>query len=103
MAVECMSLLTNRLLRETKTDHVRNDHPPSGLDERTNDIAVQKSPCRVTVQEHNRITLALVNVVHPPAIDARKARRIRPLPAKRGRQHVVSLDSHHSSGEVARY
>ena len=100
MAVECMGLLTNRLLRETKADHVRNDHPPSGPDERTNDIAVQKSPCRVTVQEYNRITLALVDVVHSPAIDARKARRIRPLLAKRGGQHIVSLDCHHSSGNV---
>jgi hypothetical protein len=55
MAVERVSLFTNRLLRQTETDHVRDDHPPSGLDKRTDDIAVQESPRRVAVQEHNRV------------------------------------------------
>ena len=74
VAVKSMGLFADGLFGEAEPDHVRNDDAPARGGQRLHEFAVQKSPCRVAVQENHRVAGTLVNVVHAPAVDALKSR-----------------------------
>jgi hypothetical protein len=96
VAVERMVLLPCRLLRESETDHVRHDHPPSGCDERRDHVPIEKSPGRVAMKQDDRIALPFVHVMHPPAVHIGEPRTIRPLGPDGGR-NFVDVSGHRSS------
>src|SRR5277367_4050876 len=91
MAIESVRLFAHRLLREPEPDHVRNDDAPACPRQRPHEVAVQKPPCRVAVQENHRVAGALVNVVHAPAVDALKSRLEWPFLVRKARRRSLRL------------
>ncbi len=78
MAVETMRVFPRRLLRKPESDHVGDDHAAPGRRQRFYEIAIEKAPGRVAVQQHQRIAGSLVDVVHAPAVHAGEVRPVRP-------------------------
>jgi hypothetical protein len=73
MSIEAVRQLAGRFLREAELNHVGEDDTVPGVYQRRNDVAVEESPSRIAVQELDRITGILIDVMHPPAIDPRVA------------------------------
>jgi hypothetical protein len=92
VAIEAMRLFDRGLLREAEPDHIRHDHAMTGCDERRDEIAVEKPPGGISMQQHDGRTAALVDIVHAPAIDAGEARCIGPLSRHLGRQGYHRID-----------
>ena len=86
MAIERVGVLAGGFFREAEADHVGDDDAAAGRHDRADDIAVEKAPGGVAVQQHDGIALAFVHVVHAPAVDLREAWRVRPFVADEGRQ-----------------
>ena len=87
--VETVRLFPSRLFREAKSDHVGDNNTVPGACQGLNEITVEEAPCRVAVQQSDRISGSLVDIVHPPAIDLRKTWLPRPLPADAGGQWAI--------------
>ena len=60
-----------RMLRQAKTNLVRRYHPVTRPEQRWNGVAPQVTPCGIAMQQQHRRSVfrALVDVVHPPAVD----------------------------------
>ena len=79
VSIEAVRLLAGRFLGQAEPDHVGDDDTIACIHQRRNHIPVEESPGRITVQQQDRIAGALIDIMHPPAIDPRVAGRERPL------------------------
>ena len=73
MPIEAVRLLAGRLLGQAEADHVGDDDAVSRVHQRRDDVAVEETPGRIAVQQQDGIAGALIDVMHPPAIDPRVA------------------------------
>jgi hypothetical protein len=89
MTVETMRLFTCPLFQEAKPDHVWDDHTVPGTGQGLNEVAVEKPPCRVTMEQDDRIAGPLVDIMHSPPVDSGKTRGPRPLLADADGQRAV--------------
>ena len=71
MPVEAVRLLAGRLLGQAEADHVGDDDAVSRIHQRRDDVAIEEAPGRIAVQQQDGIAGALIDVMHPPAIDPR--------------------------------
>ena len=54
MPIEAVRLLAGRLLGQAEADHVGDNDAVSGLHQRRDDVAIEKTPGRIAVQQQDR-------------------------------------------------
>ena len=76
MIIEAMGAGCMRMFRQTKTDLVGNDDAVPSFEKRWKDLSPQPSPGGITVKKHDGwcIFWTFIDVVHPPAVNAREFR-----------------------------
>ena len=72
------------LFGAAEAEVVGHDRAVPGVGERTDEVAVQIPPGRVTVQQHHRAPIARthIDIVHPAVGGVEPARLVRPAPTK---------------------
>src|SRR5689334_905996 len=102
MTIERMRVLPRWLGGQAKANHIGNDDAPTGIHDRTDHVAIEETPCGIAMQEHHRVALRFVNIMHAPAIDVRVVRSVGPLATKRLRYRVFPIYRHDPSSDIGR-